>query len=83
MERIKEHPYFHICWSPKYNLHKSLEDFPDTSGNDIIGMDWGLLMLVVDYVINLLLFIIHDSLVKGKLLDDYKFARITPLYKRD
>ena len=60
---------------------KFLKSLPEKSGMDIHGFDRKLLKLSSEHVVDSLSCIINSSLNSGRVFDDWKVARVTPVYK--
>ena len=62
-------------------IQKKLKQLPSTSNLDILGLDTKLLHIAADYLCESLTVIINLSLASGLVPDDWKLARVTPVYK--
>ena len=60
---------------------KLLYSLSDKSGMDIHGFDRKLLRLSSEHIVDSLSCIINTSLNSGRFFDDWKVARVTPVYK--
>ena len=65
------------------DLLNSLRSLKKSSGNDILGMDRKLIVTAAPYIVNSLCQIINMSLSNGIVHDDWKIARVTPIYKNE
>ena len=65
------------------NVKKKLKHLPSKSNLDILGFDTKLLHLAADYICESLSVLISLSLSTGLVPDDWKLARVTPVYKGD
>ena len=55
----------------------------DKTGMDILGFDRKLVRIAGEHIYDSLLCIINDSLSNGIFPDDWKIARVTPVYKNN
>ena len=62
---------------------KKLTRLPDRSNLDILGFDTILLKISARYICDSLCTLINKSFVTGIVPDDWKLARVTPVYKGD
>jgi hypothetical protein len=62
---------------------KKLKNLPTKSNLDILGFDTKLLKISAYYICDSLCTLINTSLVTGSVPDDWKLARVTPIYKGD
>ena len=65
----------------EHSVLKFLENLPNKSNTDVIGFDAKLLRIAAKVISPLLTYMFNDSLAHGCVLDDWKTARITPVYK--
>ena len=63
------------------DVTKYLSKLPDKSGGDVLGFDRKLLRASAPYISETLCCIINKSLASG-CFHDWKFARVTPVYKQ-
>ena len=47
---------------------------------DILGFDWKLIKIAGQHIFDSLLYIINDSLLHGTFPDEWKLARVTPVF---
>ena len=52
----------------------------DKTGMDILGFDWKLIKIAGQHIFDSLLYIINDSLLHGTFPDEWKLARVTPVF---
>jgi hypothetical protein len=64
-------------------IRKKLKQLPSSSNLDILGFDTKLLHLAADYICESLCVLINLSLTTGIVPNDWKLARVTPVYKGD
>ena len=62
-------------------VHDMLKKFGDDSVNDVLGFDSKLLHLSRDIISPILCKLFNASLTTSKVLNDWKLARVTPVYK--
>ena len=62
-------------------LLRKLTSLSPTSGVDILGIDRKLLRIAAPYIVDSLCTVINDSLSNGIVHDEWKLARVTPVYK--
>ena len=55
----------------------------DKTGMDILGFDRKLVRIAGEHIVDSLLCIMNDSLSNGIFPDDWKIARVTPVYKNN
>ena len=65
------------------DLIELLISLSDKTGMDILGFDRRLVRLAGEHIVDSLLCIINDSLSSGTFPDDWKLARVTPVYKNN
>ena len=65
------------------DLINLLLSLSDKTGMDILGFDRRLVRLAGEHIVDSLLCIINDSLSNGTFPDDWKLARVTPVYKNN
>ena len=65
----------------KHSILKFLENLPNKSNTDVIGFDAKLLRIAAKVISPLVTYMFNDFLAHGCVLDDWKTACITPLYK--
>ena len=65
------------------DLIELLIPLSDKKGMDILGFDRKLARLAGEHIVDSLLCIINDSLSSGTFPDDWKLARVTPVYKNN
>ena len=53
----------------------------DKTGMDILGFVWKLIKIAGHHIVDSLLYIINDSLLHGTFPDEWKIARVTPVFK--
>ena len=74
---------FNFCDVSHEALLTELKSLPSNSGLDIMKIDQRLLKTAGPYISRSLLRIINESLKSGVVHDDWKVARVTPVYKND
>ena len=67
----------------KEDIETYLGSLPNKSNNDIVGMDHVLLRKSAPYISISLTNVINNSLSSGVFEQDWKSARVTPIYKDD
>ena len=65
------------------DIEKYLSSQPNRSNNDILGMDVVLLRESAPYISESLASVINKSLESGVFEQDWKNARVSPIYKDD
>ena len=65
------------------DLMTLLISLSDKTGMDILGFDRKLVKIAGEHIVDSLLCIINDSLSNGTFPDDWKIARVTPVYKNN
>ena len=65
-----------------HDVMKYFSNLPDKSGGDVLGFDRKLLEIAAPYIAESLCLVINMSLASGCFHDDWKFARVTPVYKQ-
>ena len=58
-----------------------LQAIPDKTGNDILGIDRKLMRIAAQNIAHSLSVIINTSIDQGNVHEDWKVARVTPVYK--
>jgi exonuclease III len=72
---------FHLSNVSVDDVLKSLLAMPDTSSNDILGMDAKLLKMAANIIAPQLTYMFNLSIKLSKVIDEWKIARVTPIYK--
>ena len=67
----------------RIDLMTLLISLSDKTGMDILGFDRKLVRIAGEHIVDSLLCIINDSLSNGTFPDDWKIARVTPVYKNN
>ena len=67
----------------RIDLMALLISLSDKTGMDILGFDRKLVRIAGEHIVDSLLCIINDSLSNGTFPDDWKIARVTPVYKNN
>ena len=67
----------------RFDLVKLLISLSDKTGMDILGFDRRLVRIAGEHIVDSPLCIINDSLSNGTSPDDWKLARVTPVYKNN
>ena len=65
------------------DLMTLLISLSDKTGTDILGFDRKLVRIAGEHIVDSLLCTINDSLSNGTFPDDWKNARVTPVYKNN
>ena len=65
------------------NVLKLLRALPDKSGNDILGIDCKLLRIAAVHISHTLTTVLNQSINTGDVHNDWKKARVTPIYKNN
>ena len=63
------------------NMMILLRNLPDKSNNDILGFDSKFLRVASSIICSSLTKIVNISIMNGIMLDDWKLAKVTPVYK--
>ena len=67
----------------RIDLMTLLISLSDKTGMDILGFDRKLVRIAGEHIVDSLLCIINDSLSNGTFPDDWKIARVTPVYENN
>ena len=60
---------------------KMIKKLPTTTNTDILGMDSKLIKIACEYICPQITWLINLSINTGEVVDDWKVARVTPIYK--
>ena len=78
-----------LCYVIKYTACTDIQiiiqfaSLSDKTGMDILGFDRKLVRIAGEHIVDSLLCIINDCLSNGTFPDDWKIARVTPVYKNN
>ena len=63
------------------DLHRCISNLPSSSSNDVLDFDSYLLRISADIITSYLYHIFNLSILHSYIPDDFKIARVTPVYK--
>lgn len=74
---------FQFSYITQESVLKLLQSLPDKSGNDVLGFDRKLLKLSANFISCSLSVVLNQCINSADVKNDWKVARVTPIYKNN